>query len=120
MSFKTKRFKVVRRGRFNGAFPKDGEITIHIHRSGEPSGAIILRCPSCGGLQHKHATINGPDDAPTILKVLECDCIKCTSTMFQIRAGVVYEIRSEDIRGPDLDQTAIDAGVFYSSDVNFK
>lgn len=120
MSFKTKKYRVVRKGRFRGILPKEGEITIHTRKNGEPSGAIILRCPSCGGMQHKQATIEGPDDAPTILKVMECDCIKCRSMTFQIRAGVAHEVPPEGTCGPELGEDAINAGAFYPSEVNKK
>lgn len=116
MKIKTKRYKVVRSGRFQGVWPKRGEITIHRHRNGEPSGAIILRCPVCDGIQHKQAVIEGPDDAPTIQKVLECDCIKCPSTTFQIRAGVVYMSKREGQQVPELDEAVRQAGAFYPSE----
>jgi hypothetical protein len=120
MEFKTKTYRVVRRGRLGGTFPGEGEITIHTYKNGEPSGAIIIRCPVCSGLQHKLATIEGPDDAPTIREVFECDCIKCTSTTFRIRAGRVYQADPEEVKCPELSEAARDAGVFYPSERGWK
>lgn len=111
-----KSYRVTKKGRFRGTFPKPGEITIHTYHDGTPSGAIVLRCPMCNGLQHKHAKIEGPDDAPTIKDSLQCGCKRCLKT-FRIRSGSAYLVDDENRpSGPELSNKLVDAGVFYQSE----
>jgi len=103
-----------------GTFPRPGEITIHLYKNGDPSGAIILRCPFCNGLQHLHATIEGPDSAPTVPKPLKCGCVKCGES-FRIRSG--YATREKQGDGPpkvELSKKMKEAGVFYTSERGWK
>ena len=53
------------------------------------SGAIILRCPKCNAVQFTCSEITGPDDAPTLKKMIQCGagmCKKC-GVWFGITAG---------------------------------
>lgn len=109
----TKKYVVVRTGRLGGTFPRRGEITIHVHKSGEPSGAILFRCPACGGLQHARATVEGPDDAPTIRETLTCSCVRCKSTSFDVRAGKVYRATPKKVESPELGEASRSVGAFY-------
>jgi len=109
-------FKVIKRGRLQGTYPQTGEITIHTFPNGKPSGAVILRCPVCGGLQHVNASIEGPDDAPTITTVLKCGCVRCQRS-FRIRSGKSYLVEPEkQTKGPELSDELKQAGAFYSSE----
>ncbi len=108
-------FLVARRGRYCGTFLKSGEITIHTHTDGTESGAIVLRCPVCNGLQHVVAKIQGPDDAPTIPTPIKCGCKKCNKS-FRIRSGRPSVLEDEkETPKVEISDGLKDMGVFYPS-----
>ncbi len=110
-----KEYTVQRKGRLRGTFPRQGCIAVHAFDDGTPSGAILMKCPVCSGLQHNQATLEGPDDAPTIVGPIKCGCVRCGVT-FHVRAGKAFIVEPvEKGKSPPLDESLIDAGVFYQS-----
>jgi hypothetical protein len=66
-----------------GQAVKRGEIMKH------RSGAVIIRCPRCNALQFTAADVQGPPDAPTLSKPIQCGagtCKRC-GVWFRIAAG---------------------------------
>ncbi len=89
-------WKVIDKDDAGSGLPVRGEIVRH------RSGAVVLRCPACNSIQFAHSPITGPDDAPTLLKPIQCgagNCKRC-GVWFSVDAGktVITEAPETPVR----------------------
>jgi hypothetical protein len=111
------RYTVIGSGRLTARQLKPGEVMKHLLPDLKtPSGSFMMRCPSCKAVQPWGGKLTGPDSAPTVERVLVCDCVQCQFA-FRLSAGriVVMSAKPERERR-ELTPEMRKAGVRYKSE----